>query len=405
MAVIPTRESMVETKPQGSLDGEGVFLSPRVVDEAAFERFSETLRSIVRDAGRVGATLRDATRRAAELRDGGALPDTSDIEATIGRLADANANAAGVLRSLLGAVSEASSERSRIERVGLVATDAIEGQRRALEGFEKRVDAAVSSASERLAKAGAESARRIAEAGELAVSRIRTESESIVARTLSTLEAGAKDLEELDAEARHAVREIVATEAGEAIRSAKRDVASAVAELTPRVDEVSGRAGEAARVVRDAESACERAVTRADGLLREASKKADAHEARVRKLSAVGHVLDEDLVRSLEGLVERLEKLSPDEAEAKTNRLIRRVRTAGQRLESLCEQAGIAQASLSEAILGAVDAADRAEALAGGGDAAVDRGVEGVVEAPDSGDARPAWATRRDRDAKARRTG
>lgn len=127
------------TEAKMSTSPNDVFLSPRVVDDAAFERMAEELRHLISEASRSGEGIRKAIGTASRVlelyRSAGADQIANSIDSLKAAVREAQTLDADLARSR----DEASLRTQRLERIAHAASDAIEQQRTSLDSIVESV--------------------------------------------------------------------------------------------------------------------------------------------------------------------------------------------------------------------------------------------------------------------------
>ncbi|MEO0511287.1 MAG: hypothetical protein AAF108_00095 [Planctomycetota bacterium] len=325
-------------EPDGDL-----LLSPRVIDEAAFDRYATLLRTIAGDAGRAAASAREATRRARSVLGSDAAARLGDLDLRLDALQAHLEAARATTAGAKDAAARASEVTQNIEKVALAASDTIERQRSGLDELRARVERAVGDTIATLKTSTVGAASLVEDAGARARRSVQAEAEAV--------HASLTDFEALERDAREAARE-----AGAAV-----------------IDEIADAAVSRVReVVRDQLLSAEKAVRGLETRVRRASGSLEALEARATSLTqAAGPT--EASITTLEDRIDRAERrlagvnqttldrltrlldrsdtlLGPGSVERLTAVLDRGDSTA-KRLEGLEKQAAVAVDGLASAIL------------------------------------------------------
>lgn len=288
---------MQEIKPATRAEGKGgpdaaaalaedVFLSPRVVDEAALREFGEALRSLLEEAARGRESLREAVERS---------------EGVVGRLSETANEAAGRLRpatKLVGAIEqrvrEAEEALSKAGDASRVASQAAaeaervagEAARAATAESMQALREARTSLEEAAARAGKIESRlgQAAERAEMAVEALERECRS----RLEAAAGHAQDVlgtmvAEVDARAEEAIERLTAL-LEERRQAAEAAVGGAIEVDGPGQD--SGNGGAEARTDRASEAAQE-ALRRAEEAERRAAEAEARLDAATERLEAI----------------------------------------------------------------------------------------------------------------------
>lgn len=291
-----------------------MFISPRVLDEAAFDRFAETLKGMIDEAARAGGGVRDAVRAANRVLELYQEAGVDELADRTDDLRSAVERSRGTERTLARAREEATLQTQRLERVALAASDAIEAQRAGLE----RVVDAVRAETDR------------------AKSQVRAELEGAGG---SAREQGEEMREQIEG----ALRERLDSIAQEAVREVEARIAGARAAIDEASTVFETRTVEARAEVEALETRVERALDRLGEI---DDDRLDRIEKLVSKLSGGPRKPGVEL------LAKRLGETMPEAEEA-----------IG-RLDSLVSQTDVARKTLAEAILKGSKAVDALEARA-----------------------------------------
>jgi chromosome segregation ATPase len=262
----------VRVKP----DAEAVFLSPRVVDSAAFDDFAGRLRALIGEAQGVAATLTDASRTGRQASD------------AIGAMFQQHAERVGALRSLLKALDEHKTTADALMR-GLAAgaeeaREAEASLELRLAQVEEHITALVKRAEETGAARADEAERRQQAASkrlgalEVRVSIVESLAERVhelAARVERLMEDRASRLGADDPAGAHEREAIEALEEWQQIRreagAARSSAAAATleaAETTGRLDEASAQAADLLGRLGDASDELTRLLRKGDTLAR-----------------------------------------------------------------------------------------------------------------------------------------
>ncbi len=359
---------MGDRAESGVVTGEEVFLTPRVLDQRAFEEMSSTLRGLVDEAANQSRALLGATGEVKSL--GGALREATKelqlrVEAAgkaVPGLDDRVAKAESLLAKAMGELQAKAREVDELTRREVVVDrtrieELVDQHLRVLVAerlqplIEQRADAFLRGMVDRH-----ESLRRDLEL------------------TLDRLRLGQSALDESVAKAEQSVRAIVERATGEASSAA----GEALERSRERFESLEARGAERVREIgqmlkRDVDEAGSRAqgmIGAIEDRAREAAAAADAASAAFERLDQreLARSIDRarEVAGEVEGSLERAEGVAALLNQSGT--ILARAEQGCRDLGSLAEQAEVARRHLADAVLNAADRIDalerRAEDLA-----------------------------------------
>jgi len=336
-------------RPQPGDSDDGIFLTPRVVDQTAFMRYTDALRGLIDQASAKSRSLEQSASRADE--------SVGTIKEVLEELRTKMETAVRLIPTLDQRAEQARSVVGELGDFGTLREELASA-------FESRLDEIV---QQRMADATAEIDRRAHESAERAQ------------EASARVEAAAERLERMADEAETRVQDRIAQlegEAGEA-EARSRDRAaqlertagaleSKVDALAGRLEETAAEIGTASEAVADLGARTGEAKAAVEGLAERAS--AIIAEAGLERVEAVRDEAHRSAA-SLSETIGRAESMADRSREDSLARVVERAEgldgsalAAREELRSLTEQADQARSLLAENLLEAIDQIDRLDA-------------------------------------------
>lgn len=336
-------------QPQPDHGEGGIFLSPRVIDQTAFVRYTESLRSLIEDAAAKARSLEQGARRAEESIGtvGEVLEELRTKMETAVRLIPTLEQRAEQARSVVGELGDFGALREELAASFDARLREI-AEARSAEAAET-IEALTAERVERARLAG----QRVEEAA-TRLDALADAAETRVQERIAQLEGEAQEAEarSLDAAGRVESSAAALDERVGELRGRLEETSAEISSASDAVAQLGARTGEA-------EAAVDGLARRAETIIAEAGleRVEAARDAAQRAASSLAETIgraeamaDRSREDSLARVVERAEGLDGSALAAR------------EELRSLTEQAERARSLLAENLLEAIDQIDRLDA-------------------------------------------